>query len=322
MISKQFDIDEIKGTNRVSKWKDLLNEEYYPLDLASISNDFNFGKLSIIDTPSVRYGAVTCDPIRVNRRRNHLALSENDFYFIPIPLKAPLSLSQRGKEASIAPGEFSVISTNEPYCYIQNTKNTHLTLRIKGEVARNRIPFLDDFAATKFTSKNPIVSVFTKFVGSIISKKAMLDPRAAEQLVPHLMDLLALAMQDGFKSNCHDESIVRLSHLRRIFQSIEDEISNEALSIGVISKKLGISKRYIQKLFSSRACTLSETIRERRIAMAKRWLSDPSRNSLSIATVGFSVGFSDPAHFSRTFKESVGMSPKVYKETCNLSFKK
>ena len=319
MHSRVFDIENLDGSNKVSRWKDLLNKEYYSLDLKAVSEDFSLGRLSIVDTPRLRFGSVLCDPIDVVRRRKHLSNNDNDFYFIPIPIFQKLHLAQRGRDVELSPGDFTIISTNEPYTYLQRTKNAHLTLRIDGGMARARIPFLDDIVAIKFCAKNALVSVFFKFVQSIISQKDMLDPVSAERLVPHLLDLLALAVSTEKIDHKQSETLVRLAHLRRIFQAIDEDIDNEKLGISTISTKLGLSKRYIQKILAYRESTVSSAIRSRRIDMAKRWLSDSSRSSLSIATIGFSVGFSDAAHFSRSFRDVVGVSPKYYrKETLGI----
>ena len=45
-------------------------------------------------------------------------------------------------------------------------------------------------------------------------------------------------------------------------------------------------------------------------ARAIRLLGDPSN---SVTDVGFAVGFGDAAHFSRTFKKLVGVSPRAYR---------
>ena len=47
-----------------------------------------------------------------------------------------------------------------------------------------------------------------------------------------------------------------------------------------------------------------------RIRKALELLTDPDN---SVTWVGLEVGFSDAAHFSRTFKKVVGISPRTYR---------
>ena len=106
---------------------------------------------------------------------------------------------------------------------------------------------------------------------------------------------------------------MRLAHLRRIMRAIENRLDDEALGPGSLAMELGLSERYIQKMFAERGETLSGVIRARRIATAQRRLLDPTRRGLSIASIAFSVGFSDPAHFSRAFRNVTGLSPSEYR---------
>jgi len=58
-------------------------------------------------------------------------------------------------------------------------------------------------------------------------------------------------------------------------------------------------------------CTLGEYIRSTRIKRSLELLAD---DSLSIEKVAESVGFTDPAYYSRSFKAVYGISPMKYRK--------
>lgn len=308
-----FDVGTASPTARLGAWTELLYETFYPLDLVNPGVEFSAGKLSLLDLPGVRFGVIESDPMTVFRRRSHLSMS-GDYYYIPMPLENPLYLKQFGREARVRPGDLAVVSTVDPYQYDQGTKNKLGTLRIDGPLMRERIPLIDDLVARTCDGDAPLVHVFNDFVQSIMRQSNRLDQSTASAMVPHLLDLLALALTAPVDAMKSSESSVRLAHLRRITRLIEDRLDDETLGPGVLARDLGLSERYIQKMFADRGETLSGTIRSRRIATAQRRLLDPTRRSSSIASIAFSVGFSDPAHFSRIFKSIVGKSPSEYRE--------
>lgn len=309
-----FDVSTTSEPARLGAWTELLYETFYPLDLVNPQVEFSVGKLNLLDLPGIRFGTIDSDPMTVFRRRQHLSSSSGDYYFIPMPMRDLISLKQFGRRADIGPGDFTVIATADMYQYEQTTKNMLATLRIDGPLMRERVPLIDDLVAQACDGNAPLVHVFVDFVHSIMRQSDRLDHESASAMTPHLLDLLALALTapvDAMKSN---ESSVRLAHLRRITRLIEDRLDDETLGPGMLARELGLSERYIQKMFADRGETLSGTIRSRRIATAQRRLLDPTRRSSSIASIAFSVGFSDPAHFSRIFKSIVGISPSEYRD--------
>ncbi len=83
------------------------------------------------------------------------------------------------------------------------------------------------------------------------------------------------------------------------------------LDLNVIAQNLGFSPSYLTKVFNKcENITPSKYIRTYRMGIAKKLLADPG---LSIQQVASGVGYSDPFHFSKSFRQCVGISPSEYK---------
>ena len=91
---------------------------------------------------------------------------------------------------------------------------------------------------------------------------------------------------------------------------IEDHLEEE-LSVEELSKMAALSPFYYQRLFSRLVKKpVAEYIRLRRMAKATEALLEPGQRILDVA---LSLGFSSHEHFTRTFKETFGMTPAEYR---------
>ncbi|WP_416900256.1 MAG: helix-turn-helix domain-containing protein [Minwuia sp.] len=309
-----YQVNDQPDHKRVMAWADTINDTYYPLDLKSLTGDFRTGRVGIFDVSRIRVAQVHSDPMLCVRRRTHTARSGGDFYFLPIPYDRPLAVAQRhGTPAELAPGDFSVISTYQPYSYEQPTENRLISLRIDGAYLRERIPAIDDLLGQHWSSERPAVRLFTDMARSFARNAPELDAASAARLAGTLTDLLALSLEAPEGAYLSAESPVRAAHRSRIFNAVERHLADPALSPAQISRELGLSMRYIQKLLAERDESLSGLIRRRRIAAARADLADPGRANLSVGAIGFGVGYVDAAYFSRVFRAETGMTPSEYR---------
>ena len=83
-----------------------------------------------------------------------------------------------------------------------------------------------------------------------------------------------------------------------------------ALSPETIAAANFMSVRTLQKLFRAEGCTVSDWIRERRLAGARRDLRDPSLADVPISRIADAWGLPNPGHFSRMFRAEFGLSPR------------
>jgi AraC-like DNA-binding protein len=88
----------------------------------------------------------------------------------------------------------------------------------------------------------------------------------------------------------------------------------EDLHLDQLQEELHLSKFYLSKLFKEvTGVTIFDFLYQRRINQAKiLFLLDPKR---TVTEVCFQVGFKHLAHFSRMFKDQVGMPPEQYKKS-------
>ncbi|MBQ3791247.1 MAG: response regulator [Lachnospiraceae bacterium] len=143
----------------------------------------------------------------------------------------------------------------------------------------------------------------------------LLKPVDSEELRRVLKDL-ELSLTDiydharaegGQESSLTPEEIVRL---------VEEYVQNNYagdLDLNTIALKLGFSSSYLTKIFNRvEKIPPSKYIRNYRMGIAKQLMND---KGMTLQQVAAAVGYSDPFHFSRSFKQTIGMTPTEYRES-------
>jgi AraC-like DNA-binding protein len=108
-------------------------------------------------------------------------------------------------------------------------------------------------------------------------------------------------------------SRLELFHKARIKHFVREHLRDPALDVDMVSRAVGLSTRYIHKLFSSEPEPLMKWVWAERIEGACREIENTPLRRKAIGQIGFSWGFSGPAHFSRSFRKRYGASPIEYR---------
>jgi len=81
------------------------------------------------------------------------------------------------------------------------------------------------------------------------------------------------------------------------------------MSIGIVASYLGVTPRYLQRLFESDGTTFSEFLLGQRLARAYRMLCEPQSAQRQVSAIAYDVGFSDLSYFNRCFRRHYGATP-------------
>jgi len=107
----------------------------------------------------------------------------------------------------------------------------------------------------------------------------------------------------------------KANHFHRVCQDIEANLSDPDLSLKMVADMSRASMRYIQKLFAGAGEGFSSYIRKRRLERCRQDLASPLHVDLSISEICFRWGFNGTAHFSRSFKNEYGITPRDYRRS-------
>lgn len=100
---------------------------------------------------------------------------------------------------------------------------------------------------------------------------------------------------------------------------LERRFADEELNMTSLQRELHLSKSYLAKIFKEvTGATIFEYVYRKRINEAKiLFLLEPG---LAVTEVSLRLGFKHLAHFSRLFKQQIGMTPEKYKKQLKYEF--
>ena len=101
--------------------------------------------------------------------------------------------------------------------------------------------------------------------------------------------------------------------IRQVKAYILRHLDNPGLSPNAIAKVHQVSVRHLHRLFRATGASLGDWVRQSRLARCAADLRDDARQGDSLTEIAFRWGFSDSAHFSRTFRAQYGQSPRAYR---------
>jgi AraC-like DNA-binding protein len=164
-------------------------------------------------------------------------------------------------------------------------------------------------------------AVLADVVRSVAGHADDLDENTGSGLSNVLIGLLASIVSMLPDSLRMMPSRLELFHKARIKGFVREHLRDPGLDVDMVSQAVGLSTRYIHKLFSSEPEPLMKWVWAERIDGACKEIEQTALRRKAISQIGFSWGFSGPAHFSRSFRNRYGVSPLEYRSRAGVRSK-
>lgn len=191
-----------------------------------------------------------------------------------------------------------------------------------------RMPNMDGLsmvAAIKSEFPQTQVSILTAFRDFEYAQRAitlgvaryLLKPSKMEELkeaIEHMVSICRLQAPEEKVEEPEvakpEESEASVFVVNSALQYIQAHFA-EHIRLSDVADSVYVSQWHLSKLINRHLCkSFFDILNEMRVEEAKRLLPDPS---LKVHEIADRVGFSDVAHFSKTFKRIVGKSPVEYR---------
>lgn len=192
------------------------------------------------------------------------------------------------------------------------TNNT--ALAFEDLLFRDYFPNADELVGCNFRLPGAMPMLLRDIVNSAWS----LDcgdafPDQGRRMGRAFLDMLSIGLENCARTRSKPErSTVRQYRLEQIRSHIASNYADPELNVGNLSRRLGLSTRYIQMAFAEEDASPSSYIWQTRLEATAKLLRAKDEE-ISITEIAFRCGFNSSSHFSTLFKEVYGATPREYR---------
>jgi len=309
--------DAVPRGQRLAYWTDMICNVYVQLGCDPVregdTGDFE-GSIRQHTLPSLDVSVVNSGPQKVMRTPGHISRSGDDYFLVSIQARGRGVVRQDGRDAVLAAGDFALYDSTRPYELLFDDSFEQIVLKLPGERLRSELHDTEALTATTVSGREGAGHLLLGMIRTLREDIDALQPASALAVANGVQSILVAGLQTLPAARSPGLSSLTAYHLARVKRRIDEQLADPSLSVGSLAAELGVSSSHIHRVFKSEPLTPSQYIWERRLEACSRDLLDPRLAGRSVADIAYGRGFNDAAHFSRTFRERFGCSPREWRQ--------
>ncbi|RZI39850.1 helix-turn-helix domain-containing protein [Herbaspirillum sp. HC18] len=219
-------------------------------------------------------------------------------------------VSGEGWEAVVAPGNFCLMSSRQKMRAHLDEPFRCILLWIPESRLGDLRADWQHFTTAYVPARQGIAAVFVDAVKSLLQHGDELERQNAHSVCDSIITLLGATLKSVAEDSGTISTRMEIFHKERIRNFIQQNLNNPSLDVAFIARSIGLSPRYIHRLFSTEPLRLMQTVWAERLDSCYRDLVEARTAKRPISDVAYSWGFNDQAHFSRAFRKRFGTSPR------------
>jgi AraC-like DNA-binding protein len=309
-----FSTATVEDRWQLGYWRDVVCDTFvrYGFEAPQRGGAGFRGEVTAQSLGGVQVATVISEPHVVFRSPAEIRASSEDDYLVNLAVRGRVRVSQDGRDADLRSGDLAVYDSARP-CRIACPGQFELVaLKVPRQLfhAHSRLP--RDVTATPLRGDQGVGALLSPLLRSAAALAPELPPDVVSRVVTTMLELLCTALSERIGADSRP-SLPQEAQLFRARRFITDHLADPDLSPTTVADALGMSVRYLHMLFRSAGTSPFRWIQEQRLDTAARLLADPSHAGRSVTDIAFTIGFTDGAHFSRTFRSRFGAPPRDYR---------
>ncbi|MCY1417473.1 Transcriptional activator FeaR [compost metagenome] len=281
----------------------------------ALSHGLFIGEIARQDLSGLEVAQIRTNAGVISRQRTSIDHDDDRHCFLIVQRSGRAQLRQGGESIELAPGDMALMDSARACEIVPRGLIEHASFHLSREDVSRHLPE-NRPKFGKLSQHCASGRVLRTLVEQICGGE--LDDCAGTQegdaLQEALIALLAptLREQQGLRGSEGDGS--HSTGLRSMAQQLIDRsLSEPNLTPLSLAKQLNISVRQLYRLFEEQGDSVCRFIQRSRLKRSAADLSNPRLRNESITDIAFRWGFTDSAHFSRTFKKHFEQSPREYR---------
>lgn len=260
----------------------------------------------------LRFTRIQSDPIALRRSVRCIEADGQMQYLVGLNLSGRTLVEHDHRRTVIDAQHMFLLDKGAPYHTIFAEYSDRVLVSIPRRLLESRLADPNRYLSVTPTIESGIGRLACDHLQFLLREGHLLSNSNQTHAIEMCIDLIALAFRAGMEQ---DEDLERNNAgspmlLSRVKAHLQRNLDDPELSPSLAADALGLSKRYLHKLFSNSGTTFGAWVREERLQRARTLLVDSRYDHLTITEVAMRQGFNDIPHFSRQFRSRFGHAPR------------
>jgi AraC-like DNA-binding protein len=288
-------------------WREVVWEAFVPVTLSRRGAEGFAGTVGASRLGPLGVAAIASGAQVVERTAADVGRRPGDVFFLNMPLRGRSTVTQDGRTAELAPGDFAVVDGARPFTLDFDSGFEQLSLILPHELL---MPLLAEPGAVTGRAARGDTGLGAVAAGALrpLFPGVAVDAAMGRQLAERLAQLVALALGAGAAATGSPAALTQAA-----LDEIERSLGDPELSPAVVAARVGISTRYLHKLFAARGQSFGRRLAARRLERCRADLADPALAQRTIGEIGWRNGFEDPSYLARAFRRAYGIGPAEHR---------
>lgn len=303
---------EVAPGERLGLWGDFVCRHIGPLQADTFGDPQFNGRLELGQSSGVPVARIVASRHRVQRTPHLIRKDSRNYVKLVAQVEGAGCFEQNGAKTVLAPGEWSLYDTTRPYTVSNPEPIKQIIMLLPRDVLVRLGLDLDRLSVRRFSGRDGVGRLaYDLLVSTFARLNEDSPPPHNSDLAAQIASYVELAVLD--RTGTPTDASLREITRDRVKRFVDLHLDDPHLSLDRVASAIGCSKRYLHKLFGEESDTLNTYIWRERLDRIRQDLADPALAARSITEIAFGRGFSSSTHFSRSFRERYGVSPRIYR---------
>lgn len=298
-----FDTAMVEPEERSQRWGEACDRIFFPMQ--ALGGALSHSRIERQQLGPLELFRLASDHGAAQRTGVGIRAADPEVLLVATALRGRSVIEQGGRGAAFAVDELSSWDSSRPFRAQHLEPFELLLVAMPKALLGARVDAICRQTARRLPGSSPLGAMTTQFLRQTwsalgeptVNRGDLADAVVALVRAVHSQDLDAPRAAPG------------LVVLERVKAHVDAHLGDPDLGSETLARAHFVSRRYLQKLFAADGSTVTEWIRVRRLEACRRDLCDPALAHESISQVARRWGLSNPAHFSRVFRETYGCTP-------------
>ena len=251
---------------------------------------------------------------RYVRTRVEIARSQGPFNFLHLQLNGDCLLRSGEQRSVLTVGDAFVADPLREFdMNFAAPDKRSLVVRFRKEALSARVGRPDLVPCAVLRRDQPIARLLSSYLINGLEVADGVTPEAGALFEEQATELLAQALRESWAELPEPSLALREGLFVRARRLIKLRFGDPDLGPEALARELGVSARFLQRVFAERGETVMKRVFAERIGRAGELLCAADAAHRSVTDIAFACGFSDSSHFGRVFAKQMAMTPTEWR---------